>query len=300
MRPKNRKPVAGIVIVLMATVLVFGLGQRPAMADVTQVKGSAYGAFVKVGLFGGAPTQVGPAAVVELPATGGRKDDARPELLAQFGPATVFGGQYKDPGRNPSGELKASTEGKTGTDGFVTTSASVVNIGPGPLIADNMSSTCRANRDGVSGSATIAKGMVETSYNKETQEPATTVPIPDKPAPNTVIEGTIDHVGDRFRMVFNEQVIQGGTLTVRAAHMYLLGNIAVGDMIVGESVCGVTDDGLRSPTTTAPAATSAEPAKSGSSGGGGSAPLIVAAVAVAAGLGLVAVTVVRRRRRQAA
>jgi hypothetical protein len=46
-------------------------------------------------------------------------------------------------------------------------------------------------------------------------------------------------VGDRFRVVLNEQFEEGGTITVNAMHLYLLGDIAVGDAIIGQSVCGV-------------------------------------------------------------
>lgn len=237
-----------------------GLGSQPAGADVTQLKGAATGAFVKVGLFGGEPNQVGPAPTVTLPPGGGDQAKSLPQLIAQFGPATIFGGQYKDPGRNPSGELKVSTRGKTGPGGSVTSETSVVNVGPGPLIADKLSSTCTANEAGVTASTTVTKGILETSYNKETQEAATTETIPERPPPNLAFNGTIDHVGDHFRVVYNEQIVEGRTITVRAAHMYLLGNIAVGDLIVGESICGITAAaGAPAATTTVPATTAAVP-----------------------------------------
>lgn len=239
------------------------MAQQPAEAEVSTLKGSAYGVYVKVGLFGGEPNQVGAAPVVTLPASGAKQTKTLPSQIAQFGPATIFGGQYQEPGRNPSGPLKVSTEGKTGPGGFVTSTASVVNIGPGPLIADGLSSACTAKEGSVTGSTTVTKGVVETSYDKETQEAVTSENIPEKPAPNTAIEGTIDHVGDRFRVVFNEQIMDAGTLTVRAAHVYLLGNIAVGDLIIGESVCGITAAAAApvppSPKAPSPQAPSPEP-----------------------------------------
>ena len=245
--------------VLIAIVLA-GLAPQPAHADVSALKGSAYGAFVKVGLFGGEPNQVGAAPAVTLPADGASQTKSLPSLIAQFGPATIFGGQYQDPGRNPSGELKVSTEGKLGRDGYVTSAASVVNIGPGPLIADKMTSTCTAKEGSLAASTTVTKGIVETSYDVESQEPVTSQAIPDRPTPNTAVEGTIDHVGDRFRIVFNEQIVDGSTITVRAAHMYLLGNIAVGDMIIGESVCGITAvAGAPAPPATQPVVTTTTP-----------------------------------------
>lgn len=311
MGTSHRKRVIGLVL---AAVLLSGHEQRPAAAaQVSELNGSAYGAYVKVGLFGGAPNQVGAAPVVVLPKAGGSESESLPELIAQFGPATIFGGQYQDPGRNPSGELTVSTKGSTGPERSVTSSASVVNIGPGPLIADRMSSTCTANEDGVTGSATIDKGVLETKYDTNTQEAIQTVPVPEKPAPNTAMEGTIDHVGDRFRVVYNEQIVDGDTITVRAAHMYLLGNIAVGDLIVGQSVCGLSaDDGSTAPPTIEPAATattagptgttvperrlSAASTERGSGDGGGG--LSIAAVAVGGGLGLAALVAFKRRRRR--
>lgn len=301
----------------LAAVLLSGLAQSPpASGQASALNGSAYGAFVKVGLFGGPPSQVGAAPVVVLPPTGGEKEQSLPELRAQFGPATIFGGQWPDgtPAAPPSGKLTVATEGKTGAGAFVTSSATIESVGPGPLIADEITSTCRADEGGVTGSVEITKGVVETSYNVETQEAATTVDVPENPAPNTAVEGTIDHVGDRYRIVFNEQVVEGDTIIVRAAHMYLLGNIAVGDLIVGQSVCGLSadDDGSTAPpldpnappTTEAPATTTttgdpelaADTDEAGSDGGGAA----VVVVAVAGALGLGALVAVRRRRRQPA
>ena len=312
LRTSQRRPLVGL---LLSATLLSGLGQPPARAQVSELNGSAYGVFVSVGLFGGEPNQVGAAPVVVLPPTGGKESDSHPGLIAQFGPATVFGGQFEEPGRNPSGELTVSTEGETGPDGFVTSAASVVNVGPGPIIADEMSSTCTADQDGVSGSASIVNGTVETSYDAESQEPITIEDIPEDPEPNTAIEGTIDHVGDRFRVVFNEQIIDGDTITVRAAHMYLLGDIAVGDMIIGQSVCGLSaDDGSTAPpttevdpnapsttqpTTTVPPDADAETELSADSAeseaDGGASPFLIGGVLAAAALGFAALVAFKRR-----
>ena len=301
-----------VVMLGLSALLLAGLGQRPAVAGVSEVNGSAYGAYAKVSLFGGPPNQVGAAPVAVLPTTGGSETESLPKLIAQFGPATIFGGRFVDPGRNPSGELRATTKGETGADGFVTSSASVIDIGPGPLIADEMRSTCTADGDGVSGSATISKGVLETKYDASTQESTVTAPVPEKPAPNTLMEGTVDHVGDRFRVVFNEQVINGDTIIVRAAHMYLLGPVAVGDLVVGQSVCGLSaGDASTAPPTTAPDATgtsttepaTADPsnrdaaAASTDAGSAGGSARLYAALAAVGGLGLLALIAVKRRRR---
>ena len=311
-----------VVCLVVAVVVPWAHPAHPAAAQVTELNGSAYGAYVHVGLFGGPPSQVGATPVVVVPPTGGKEDAALPQLIAQFGPATVFGGRFEDPGRNPSGELTVTTEGETGPDGYVTSAATVTNVGPGPLVADEIDSTCRADQSGVTGSATFRNGIVETSYDAGTQEPVTTEPIPERPAPNTAMEGTIDHVGDRFRVVLNEQVVEGDTIIVRAVHMYLLGPIAVGDLIIGQSVCGLSadDDGSTTPPTQPPGATTvpvADPAGTGEDGGAedsgeepdgsaaasssgsddsGSALPIVGSLAVAVGLGLGAFAIARRRR----
>ncbi|MGH9177882.1 MAG: hypothetical protein ACRD0N_04935 [Acidimicrobiales bacterium] len=306
---------AVVAALIVAGILPWTAGPAGAGAQVTHLNGSAYGAFVKVGLFGGPPGQVGADPVVVLPASGERQTKSLPKLIGQFGPATVFGGQYEDPGMNPSGKLTVTTEGKTGPGGFVTSTAEVVNIGPGPMIADKMTSTCRADESGVTGSATITEGIVETSYDVETQEPKTKVEVPAKPAPNTAFEGMLDHIGDRFRIVYNEQVVEGDTIIVRAAHMYLLGDIAVGDMIVGQTVCGLSPDadGSTAPPTTAPGsagpATSLPPVPTEPEGeteaaasasddddDSGGVPVAVPIVGGTAAAALAAAFIVRRRR----
>lgn len=267
--------------------LLAGSAPRPAVAEVSELDGRAYGAFVEVALFGGEANRVEAAPVVALPPTGGSETASLPELLAQFGPATIFGGQHEDPGNNPSGELTVSTEGETGAGGFVTSSASVVDVGPGPLIADEMASTCTADESGLTASVTFANGVVETSSDPETGE-ATVEEIPDEPAPETTIEGTIEDVGDRFRVVLNEQVVEGDTITVRAAHLYLLGPIAVGDVIVAESVCGVVSDGSAAPAV--------DPEAGGGSGDSGpDLALVVVALLLAGGIGLGALIALKRR-----
>jgi pyruvate/2-oxoglutarate dehydrogenase complex dihydrolipoamide acyltransferase (E2) component len=62
-------------------------------------------------------------------------------------------------------------------------------------------------------------------------------------------------VGDTFRIVFNEQIQEGDTLTVNAVHFYLGQNaegepapgVALGEAIIGQSVCGVTASGAGQP-----------------------------------------------------
>ena len=101
-------------------------------------------------------------------------------------------------------------------------------------------SECRADESGLTGSARFTKGILETHYSKETQLAISQVEIPENPPPNWSAEGTLDHIGDNYRVVANEQIIEGNVITVRAAHMYLLGPIAVGESIVGQVTCGLS------------------------------------------------------------
>ncbi|HEV8115693.1 MAG TPA: choice-of-anchor P family protein, partial [Acidimicrobiales bacterium] len=77
------------------------------------------------------------------------------------------------------------------------------------------------------------------------------VPVPADPAPNTVIEGKLEGIGDSFRLVFNEQIVEDGAITVNAAHQILLGPTAVGDLVIGQSRCATNDTAL-SPTDADP------------------------------------------------
>lgn len=293
------KPLVGLALSVM---LIGGAGlARPsAAADVNELQGSAYGAFVKVGLFGGPASTVGPAPMAELPPTGGTDDDSLPMHSAQFGPAVIFGGIWpcdaEPDGVTPlpggagncassspaSGPLKAKTEGRTGAGGFVTSSVDIGKhptpvevrcsegwtppctapggIGPGPLIAEEVHSECRADESGLSGSVRFTKGILETHYSKETQLAISHVEIPDNPPANWTAEGTLDHIGDNYRVVANEQIIEGNVITVRAAHMYLLGPIAVGDSIIGQTTCGLS----AAKVSTAPPVTAAAKATNNS------------------------------------
>jgi hypothetical protein len=200
------------------------------------VAGGAYGHFITVSLFGGPAGTRGPAPSVTLPAGGSATPitDSAPSATGQFGPATVFS----------SGALEVSTQGTPG--GTVTSSAKVSNLntsGQEVLTAASVSSTCSASASGSSGSATISGGKLTTSEgsNLDSDADDTVVQVPENPAPNTSYDGKIETVGDSFRYVFNEQVKNAdGSITVNAAHQYLLGPTAVGELIIGQSRCGST------------------------------------------------------------
>jgi hypothetical protein len=115
-------------------------------------------------------------------------------------------------------------------------------MGPGPLVAQAISSTCTASQTAQSGSTSVTSGKVTTSEgaNLDSDADDTVVQVSANPAPNTAIEGKIETVGDTFRAVFNEQQTASGSITVNAVHMYLLGPTAVGELIVGQSRCAAT------------------------------------------------------------
>lgn len=309
-----RKPLARCF--LLAVVLC-GSWQRPALAQGTEVTGSAYGFFTSVGLFGGPPNDVGPVPLVTLPPEGSPEPITASDPdgdSATYGPAVIV----------ETTGMTVSTEGASGPDGSVTSSSSVQfdqnqDEQPDPFNADEVRSMCTASGSGTSGSVVLDNASLVLNTDVETQEPAETIDLPVDPAPNTTYGGTIDHVGDSFRVVFNEQILEGGTLTVNAVHLYLgqnaageeVAGVARGEAIIGQSVCGAgasgssqpgdggavtttqpaettTTEGVETTTTTGQAASEIESAE-------GAGPLVVGAVVVGGGA-LVGLLVWLRRR----
>jgi hypothetical protein len=263
-------------VVLAVAALLIGGALNPASADhseVTAADGLSFNYLTDVSLFGGPsnlrgygqtvdnPPSASPS--VECPAGGGTDSVTDPDgARAVYGPAVIFGGRNAPENTvdAPSGPLTSSIDCQLGEGGHVTASTSVTlmppgstwvtpsgttqphlgGVGPGPFIADEVHSTCTANADGTwTASATIVNGTLDTRYDAETQEPVATEFVPTNPGANYTREGTIDHVGDSYRIVFNEQSVNAdGSVTVNAAHMYLLGPTAVGDMVIGSSTCG--------------------------------------------------------------
>lgn len=259
----------------------------PASAAVTTVRGLAYGYTANVSLGGGgpyerqgygqvlctggaqvpagctdpltAPTSASPS--VSLPVSGGSLSQTDTNgAQAKFGPATIFGGKWPPTVANapPSGPITVSTSGTTGPGGSVTSSVDIVlysppsvtvpgGVGPPPVEADEMHSTCTASETGISASTRIVNGVLALTTDG-TGEPLTTEPIPTNPPVNYLRAGEITNVGDRFRAVFNEQIRNAdGSITVNAYHLYMLGPFARGEMIVGSSTCGTTPAGPMPP-----------------------------------------------------
>ena len=254
---RNRGRRVAILVALAISAVLVGVGGQPAAADVSAVKGSAFGFSTNVGLFGGPPSTRGPAPTVTLPGGGSSTPitGTEPSATAQYGPATIFS----------SGSLNVSTQGTTGAGGSVTSSSDVSNVntsGQEAFTASRIQSTCRASESGVSGSTTVSGGNLENESGDD--DPGNTIPdhppasvvVPASPVANTTIEGHVHLNGatDTFRWVFNEQTVNpDGSITVNAAHLYLLGPTAVGELIIGQVVCGVT--ATAATTTTAAGAT---------------------------------------------
>ncbi|MDP9074825.1 MAG: hypothetical protein M3N98_11755 [Actinomycetota bacterium] len=204
-------------------------------AAVTPVTGSAFGFSTNVSLFGGPFHPMGPAPKVKLPGGGSSVaiTASAPSEKAQYGPATIFS----------SGKVSVSTKGTPGAAGSVSSSASLLHVSGGPFTADKVTSTCTAKQGQQSGSTGIVKGVLVTKTDAS-GNPLKSVKIPANPPPNDTFTGTINTVGDKFKYVFNEQVINpDGSITVNAAHDYLLGPTAKGDLIIGQSVCGAASTG---------------------------------------------------------
>ena len=251
-----------VVVSVSALTMLFG---SPAHAQVSQVSGGAFGFETGISLFDGPENRRGPVPTVTLPAGGSPTPvtATEPSGAAQFGPAVIL----------KSGEMRVSTEGRTGADGLAKSSATILGVddGPGPFLYDEVTSTCEAKASGATGSATIRGGKLETAYNPDTQQPTTVEDVPSNPAPNFERTGTITHVGDNWRIIFNEQIRQGGSITVNAMHMYLLGPIAKGELIIGQTRCGVNaGGGGATPTTVAGGGGGTTPTTVAGGGGGGS------------------------------
>lgn len=220
-------------------------GGYPHPAPASKAAGGACGYYTDVGLFGGLPERRGcgqtvpPAPPrstspeVTLPAGGSSIAVAQTDedgVIAQYGPAIILGGRFPGRETGPTGPVVVSTKGRTS----VTSSASVKNIDAGVFTAGSVRSTCTASKSGRKGSTTVTKGVVITAANAD-GTPRSTRPVPSKPAANTKMSGT-NSIGDKFRIVFNEQKKdRDGTITVIAVHIYLLGPNAVGDVVIAES-----------------------------------------------------------------
>jgi hypothetical protein len=236
---------------LLALVVVtasLATGIYPAEADVTAVKGNAFGYSVpNLTIFGGAQTPVAPTPNVTLvsDASNSPQNGDAATASIKFGPAQLFS----------SGPITVNTQGSLGAGGSVTSSTDIQNVntsGQEVFTASRLQSSCTASESGVSGSTTVTSGRLQTSEG----DPNATgdevfVDIPANPPANHTVHGTLETVGDSFDFVFNEQVTNAdGSLTVTAVHEKLLGPTAVGDVFIGQATCGVTATAATTTTST--------------------------------------------------
>ena len=212
-------------------------------AEVTAVSGSAYAYFADVTVPINGHQVRGPAPTVTLP-PGGTQSVASTSVVA--GPATLF----------TSGPATVKSEQVTGQAWRVESSVDIQTVntsGQEVFTASRWQSLCRAGESGTSGSTTITNGTLridsglamndDDDWTDPGEHAPVEVAVPSSPGPNTVLTGHI-HIGDvvdNFRYVFNEQTVHAdGSRTVNAGHLYMLGPAATGDLIIGQSVCGVS------------------------------------------------------------
>ena len=235
-----------VVGVLFSTMVLAGVWQSPASAEVSAVKGSAYNCSSAITFFGNPQQPIQPTASVTLPSSGSATPitDTAPCTIRVFIPPENAPG----PIILATGPVAVSTQGITGPTGSVTSSANATDVGTDDneaLHATSISSTCMADEPGVEGSTTVTGGTVVTDQNA-----GTTQAVPETPTAGFNIEG-VNGAGDRYRYTFNEQTVNSdGSITVNAVHLRLLGPNATGDVILGQVVCGVTSDGGGGSTTT--------------------------------------------------
>jgi uncharacterized protein YegP (UPF0339 family) len=218
---------------------------RSRAAPASKAAGGAFGWFSDVSLFGGPRERRGQGQTippgnarsaspeVTLPAGGSSTAVASVDedgVIAVYGPAVLLGGRYPGTDTGPTGPVVVSTKGKTS----ITSTASMKNIDAGVFTAGSVRSTCTASKSGVKGSTSVTKGVVITAAQAD-GTPTKTKTVPSKPPPNHKITG-VNSIGDKFRIVFNEQKKgRDGTLTVIAVHLYLLGPTAQGELVLAES-----------------------------------------------------------------
>ncbi len=228
---RTRGRVSRLVVMSMVAAAAVVGWSGPASGGVNPVPqgGSAFGASGNVTLFGALQLTLPPTPSVTLPPGGGAESASAPSAFLGGGPAVIL----------ETGPLTASTEGTTGPGGSVTSIASARDVGPGPITADRIRSTCTASAAGLTGSTRVVNGQVVVSEgDPEVEGDETTVNVPLNPSPNTEYTGTIESVGDSFRVVFNEQIVTTDSIIVNGMHLYLLGPTAVGEAIVAQSNCG--------------------------------------------------------------
>ncbi len=278
-RERSLAPLAAAVALSAATFAFAGSSGAGASVAVADLSGGAFGHYTKVSLFGGPAIPNGPVPDVRLPSPGAERGLTAKEAAgsAVYGPAHIFGGKWPPDvsPAPPSGPITVSTKATSGASRSVT---STVDIGlrtppdaksPGgwgplpPSEGDELHSTCTATEAGATGSVRFVKAVMSKSTDPD-GNPTEVEPVPDNPPVNYTREGILANVGDKYKIVYNEQFVEpDGSITVNAVHLYLLGDIAVGEQIVGQVRCSTT--GAAFATTPARPANSPAPSASNDS-----------------------------------
>lgn len=260
---------AAAAVLAVITGATFLVAPDHSRAGVSPTVGLAFNYYTNMGFNGDAPTRFGhggPASQpaesvspsVTCPASGGKAavtdpDGARASYLG--GGAVVFGGKWPEDASEapPSGPLKSSVDCQAGPYGYVKASTSATlmpsgssypgGIGPDPFFADRVTSSCSATASGVTGGTTVTNGHLVVQHDQN-GAPTESEPVPVNPSVNYTRSGAMNHTGDSYRIVFNEQVLNDdGSLTVTAARLYMLGPFADGEVVVGQVTCGVDVSG---------------------------------------------------------
>lgn len=217
--PRRRAAVVTLVAAFVAALIVLaGLlisRSGSASGDVSTVSGGAFGVDVHVRTPLGAAVDSGPAPAVELPPGGG-------------GPISDRLASVDVPSLASTGVLEVSTEGTTGPQGSVTSSASVatVRLAGGQVTGDLVKCECRADSSGTRAGTTLENLRVGGQPVSEINPP-----------PNTKL--TVPGVGT---LVLNEQTgsTGDGSLVVNALHLRTDSPVlGTGDMVVGQARCQV-------------------------------------------------------------
>jgi hypothetical protein len=139
-----------------------------------------------------------------------------------------------------------TSKGITGSARTSTSSAKVAKIDAlsGTLAAAEAGSRCASTETGVTGSSTLTGGSLKLSGTE-------TVALPTDPAPNTTFDARDADSGDTSTVIVNQQEVVAGSITVTAVHIVLHGPSAVGDIVLAQSRCAMTE----AQSTTPPAST---------------------------------------------
>ncbi|HUQ63208.1 MAG TPA: Calx-beta domain-containing protein [Acidimicrobiales bacterium] len=238
-----------IVVLVALTLGAFAAVAGQSSADVATVSGSAYGASGFVD-FGPNHADLVPTPSVTLPASGATLPvtaTAPSSFIAPNG-FIIF----------QSGALNVSTQGTIGPGGSSTSTASVASPALAGLTATSVSATCNAAEAGITGSTTVTGGRIVFADPDDTRsgEPGENiVVVPLTPSAGLEFSGPVENTPDSFRVVFNEQVVTAGSITVNAMHIFLLGPNATGQVIVGQAHCDFTATPATTSTTQAPVTT---------------------------------------------